>query len=76
MNSKRGSRQASSEKPGRDERSAEGVQRADGSRREGHSSSGRLPGARGQGEADGTERPPVVGAEARQPGVIPGERKG
>lgn len=27
MNSKRGSRQASSEKPGRDERSAEGVQR-------------------------------------------------
>ena len=52
------------------------MQKADGSRREGHSSSGRLPGARGQGEADGTERPPVVGAEARQPGVIPGERKG
>ena len=28
----------------------------------------------GQGEADGTERPPVVGTEARPPGVIPGER--
>ena len=45
VNSKEGSRSASSEKPGKDKKS-QGAPRADGSRREEHSMSGRPPGAR------------------------------